>query len=92
MTEQSPEQVSADQEAKQAAADQRKAARLARAADAGKAASHTEEMIAALTAHGDQARTAEREIAPGLTVTVGIRGIYFNADGEVFAVPVVRAD
>jgi hypothetical protein len=48
--------------------------------------SHSEEVIKSLELHGDQARTAEREIAPGLTITLGIRAIHFNADGEVIVV------
>ena len=39
-----------------------------------------------LTKLGDQPRSAEITIAPGLTVVLGIRHTYFNADGSIAVV------
>lgn len=52
--------------------------------------SHSEEMIQALEDHGDQAQSAERDIAPGLTLTIGLRNVYLNNDGDVAVLARIR--
>jgi len=48
-------------------------------------------MVKALELHNDQARSAEREIAPGLGLVIGIRNIYINNDGEISVVQIISA-
>lgn len=56
----------------------------------GKApASHSKEVLAALTANSDQPRSAEDA---AITFTVGIRNLYVNVDGKVAVVPLTWID
>lgn len=51
---------------------------------------YSDEVKLAVKQNGDQPRSAEMEIAPGVSVTLGIRAVYFNFGGLVGSVTVAH--
>lgn len=51
---------------------------------------YSPEVQHAVKENGDQPRSAEMEIAPGVTVTLGLRAVYLNFGGLVASVPVAH--
>ena len=47
----------------------------------------SQEVLARMAEQHDSPRSQEIKLGDGLTLTVGVRELYYNFDGEVYAVP-----
>jgi hypothetical protein len=45
------------------------------------------EVLARMLEQHDQPRSREMKLVDGLTLTVGVRELYLNVDGEVYGIP-----